>query len=53
MLKMYPHPTARTSFKYPRGRLLQFWGVIKEHELRHPTMLDRNGEECLLVIMYG
>ena len=53
MLKMYPHPTARTSFKYPRGRLLQFRGVIKEHELRHPTMLDRNGEECLLVIKNG
>ncbi|KAF8954752.1 hypothetical protein BDZ97DRAFT_1908028 [Flammula alnicola] len=52
-LKMYPHPTARTSLKYPRGRLLQLRDVIKEDELRHPTMLDANGEECLLVVKNG
>ncbi|EKM58659.1 uncharacterized protein PHACADRAFT_89455, partial [Phanerochaete carnosa HHB-10118-sp] len=25
-------------------------GVIKEDELRHPTMLDKNGELCLIVV---
>ena len=50
---MYPHPTARTSFKYPRGRLLQLRDVIKENELHHPTMLDANGEECFLVVKSG
>ncbi|KIJ11506.1 hypothetical protein PAXINDRAFT_157284 [Paxillus involutus ATCC 200175] len=53
ILKMFPHTTARTSFKYPRGRLLQLRDVIKENELRHPTMLDTNGEECLLVVKNG
>ncbi|KAF8591707.1 hypothetical protein K439DRAFT_1610995 [Ramaria rubella] len=48
MLKMQPHPT--TSFKYPFDRLFQLQDILKENELRHPTMLDANGEECLLVI---
>jgi hypothetical protein len=50
MLKMYPHPAARASFKYPRGHLLQLQDVVKENELRHPTMLDVNGEKCLIVV---
>ncbi len=32
---------------------MQIWGVVKEKELRHPTMLDENGEECLIVIKDG
>ena len=46
---MYPH----TSHKYPLFRLLQLQDIIKENELRHPTMLDINGEECLLVVKSG
>lgn len=53
MLKMFPHTTARTSFKYPRGRPLQLREIIKEDELRYPTMLDANGEKCLLVVKSG
>jgi len=51
---MYPHPKATTSFKYPEDGLLQLRGVVQEGELRHPhTMLDADGEECLLVIKNG
>ncbi|KAH9164036.1 hypothetical protein EDB89DRAFT_2142029 [Lactarius sanguifluus] len=53
MDKMYPHPVARTSFKYPDERLFQLRGVVKENELRHPTMLDVDGEPCLIVIKNG
>ncbi|KAH7912956.1 hypothetical protein BJ138DRAFT_1124793 [Hygrophoropsis aurantiaca] len=44
---------SRTSFKYPRGGLLQLRDVLKEDELRHPIMLDANGEECLIVVKNG
>ena len=50
---MYPDPMARTSFKYPLGHLFQLLDAIKEDELCHPTMLDANGEECLLVVKNG
>ncbi|KIK80949.1 hypothetical protein PAXRUDRAFT_763789 [Paxillus rubicundulus Ve08.2h10] len=50
MLKMYSHPTARTSVKYPHGRLLQLQDFLNEDKLHHPKMLDTNGEACLLVI---
>jgi hypothetical protein len=53
MLKMYPDAVTRTSSKYPRGRLLQPQGVFEENELRHPTMLDANGEKCLIVVKNG
>src|SRR6266511_3734887 len=36
----------RAKFKYPRGGLM-------EGELRRPTMLDANGEECLIVVKNG
>lgn len=49
---MCPHRMARTS-KYPYDRIFQLRDVLKENELRHPTMLDANGEECLLVVKNG
>ena len=49
MAKMYPDPEAHAS-KYPSGTCFQLWDVLKENELRHPTMLNTNGEECLLVV---
>ncbi|KAH9164038.1 hypothetical protein EDB89DRAFT_2078307 [Lactarius sanguifluus] len=52
MKKMYPNATAYT-FEYPYGRLLQLQGVIEESELRHPTMLDANGEACIIVVKSG
>ncbi|KAI9438817.1 hypothetical protein H4582DRAFT_2146717 [Lactarius indigo] len=30
-----------------------FGGVVEENELRHPTMLDANGEKCLIVVKSG
>jgi len=50
---MYPHPKAKTSFKYPPDGLLQLRGVVKEKDLRSPSMLDANGEACLLVVKTG
>jgi hypothetical protein len=32
---------------------MQLRGVAKEDELRHPTTLDANGEECLIVVKNG
>ena len=53
MLKMYPNPIAHTSFKHPHGCLLQLLDIIKKDELHHPTMLNTNGKECLLVVKNG
>ncbi|KAI6097141.1 hypothetical protein EV401DRAFT_2247385 [Pisolithus croceorrhizus] len=52
-LRMYPNPTARTSFRYPSNRLLPIQGVIKQGELRRPEMLDQDGESCLIVTKNG
>ncbi|KAF8314117.1 uncharacterized protein EI90DRAFT_3136274 [Cantharellus anzutake] len=45
ILKMHPNAATCASLKYPRGRLLQLRGVVKDNELRHPTMLDADGEK--------
>lgn len=52
---MYPDSKARTSFKYPHRQkgLFQIQGVVEEDEIRHPTMLDANGEECIIIIKKG
>ncbi|KAF8332800.1 uncharacterized protein EI90DRAFT_3145403 [Cantharellus anzutake] len=52
VLKMHPHPEGRSAFKYPVGSLLHVKGIVKE-EIRQPTLLDANGEECLIVIKNG
>jgi hypothetical protein len=53
MSKMHPHVESHEPLKYPRGGLLQLRDVVKEDELRHPTMLDANGEERLIVVKNG
>ena len=53
MEKMYPDPETRAKFKYPCGGLMQLRDFVKDGELRHPTMLDANGEECLIVVKNG
>jgi len=53
MLKMHPHPLARSSFKYPVDGLLKVKGVLKEDEIRKPKQLDADGEECIIVIKNG
>jgi hypothetical protein len=50
---MHPHPEGRSSFEYPVDGLLQVEGIVKEEEIRQPTLLDANGEECLIVIKNG
>jgi len=51
--KKCPRPVDTTSeFVYPIDGLLT-QDVAEEDELRRPTMLDANGERCLLVIKNG
>lgn len=39
--------------KTPFRFFLEVQGVLTEHEVRHPTQLDQNGEQCLPVIQNG
>ena len=32
---------------------MQVEGIIKEKEMRQPTLLDANGQECLIVVKNG
>ena len=50
---MHPRIEGRDSFKFPPDGFMQIRGVVKEKELRYPTMLDENGEECLIVVKDG
>ena len=50
---MYPNAKNDTSFKYSPGRQLKLEGIIPEEEMRHPTMLDADGESFLTVIHNG
>ena len=45
--------TGRESFEHPLDRLLPLQGTISTAELRRPTMVDRNGEPCLIVLKRG
>lgn len=53
VVKIHPRLEGRSSFKYPSDNLLQVKGILKEEEIREPTLLDANGEECLIVIKNG
>lgn len=53
MKKMYPHAETRAKFKYPSGGLMQLRSIVTYDELRLPTMLDANGEACLIVVKNG
>ena len=50
---MNSHPTDPKNFKYPLDRLLPLQGTISTAELRRPTMVDQNGEPCLMVLKRG
>ena len=50
---MHPHPTNPKRPKYPPDRLLRLQGTISTAELRRPTMVDQNGEPCLMVLKRG
>jgi hypothetical protein len=51
--KIYPNSENTTSFNYPVNRLLKLRGTISDDEMRNPTMLDKNGLRCLIVIKNG
>ncbi|KAH7882038.1 hypothetical protein F5I97DRAFT_1931762 [Phlebopus sp. FC_14] len=53
MKKTYPNAETRAKFKYPPGGLMQLRDFVKYDELRRPTMLDANGEECFIVVKNG
>ncbi|KAL5478630.1 hypothetical protein ACEPAI_2815 [Sanghuangporus weigelae] len=50
MKKMYPHAETHAKFKYPHGGLTQLRDFVKDGKLPRPTMLDANGEQCLIVV---
>lgn len=50
---MYRTAKSCASLKYPKNGLMQLRDVVKEDKLSHPSMLDANGEECLIVIKNG
>lgn len=48
-----PHPKSQAKFTWPEDGLLRIAGTIPVKEIINPTMLDNNGEECILVGMHG
>ena len=53
MEKMYPDRKTCLQLTYPCGGLMQLRDFVKDGKLRHPTMLDANGEECFIVVKNG
>ena len=53
MKKVYLHPTSPTSFKLPNNRLMELRDQVPESDLNKPTMLDANGDPCLVVLKHG
>jgi hypothetical protein len=51
--KMHPHPKTRAKFNYPEDGLMPLRDFVKDGELRSPTMVDANGEDCIIVIKNG
>jgi len=43
----------KLNFMYPLDRLLPFQGTISTAELRRPSMVDKNGKPCLMVLKRG
>ncbi|KAG8947964.1 hypothetical protein FRC04_010161 [Tulasnella sp. 424] len=41
------------SFEYPGDRLVELKGTIPDEEMRYPTVLDENDDQCLRVIKRG
>ncbi|PUU81851.1 hypothetical protein B9Z19DRAFT_970565 [Tuber borchii] len=50
---MFPNSRNRHNFQYPEDRLLKIRGLISEEEMRCPTMLDKDGKPCLLLMKRG
>ena len=43
----------KMNFMYPLDRLLPLQGTISTAELRRPSMVDKNGKPCLMVLKRG
>jgi len=50
---MIPNIQNSHHFQYPPGRLLPVRGIIPDSEMRSPTIMDENGEMCLVVMKRG
>jgi hypothetical protein len=51
--RMYPDARSRTHFKYPTDRLLKLSDTISIDEMRHPQVVDEDGEKCIMVLKNG
>jgi hypothetical protein len=52
-IRMYPNDHNHTHLKYPTDRLLKLHGTISVDEMRHPQMVDKEGEKCIMVLKNG
>ncbi|PWW76384.1 hypothetical protein C7212DRAFT_357329 [Tuber magnatum] len=50
---MFPQPEDQADYEYPENGLLQAFGVVKDHEIRHPQHLDQHCEKVLMVVKNG
>ena len=50
---MCPNLQNARAFKYPVDRLLRLKGTIPGEDMRHPPVLDQNGESCLMVAKHS
>jgi hypothetical protein len=46
---LYPHPESRHKFRMPFNGKLPLGQTVPISEIKRPTMLDRDGEPCLIV----
>ena len=52
--KVYPNYSRGSGSRpYPRRGLLRLKGTIPDEEMRKPTVLDQDGDPCLMVIKRG
>ena len=50
---MYPRTDTQSGFEHPDNRLPPLQGIISGDLIRHPDMLNHDGEACLYVIKNG
>ncbi|RPA95762.1 hypothetical protein L873DRAFT_1697017 [Choiromyces venosus 120613-1] len=50
---MFHNPGNCQTFKYPTNRPFKVQGIVPDEKMRRPTILDQNGDPCLVVMKRG
>ena len=50
---IFLHATSPYTFQYPPDRLLPLYGTVPVKEMCKPTILDQNGDKCIVVLKRG